>query len=48
MLVDYNYSEQEPSGDAPALSEGFDGQTNGEHVAIDGWHNVTTIGTYAW
>lgn len=48
VLVDYNYSEQEPSGDAPALSEGFDGQTNGENVAIDGWHNVTTIGTYAW
>lgn len=45
VLVDYNYSEQEPSGDAPALSEGFDGQTNGENVAIDGWHNVTTIGT---
>lgn len=48
VLVDYNYSEQEPSGNAPALSEGFDGQTNGENVAIDGWHNVTTVGTYAW
>lgn len=48
VLVDYNYSDQEPSGDAPALSEGFDGQTVGENVAIDGWHNVVTVGTYAW
>ncbi len=48
VLVDYNYSEEEPSGDAPALSEGFDGQKSGENVVIEGWHNVTTVGSYFW
>ncbi len=48
VLVDYNYSEEEPSGEQPALNEGFDGQTSNETVEIAGWHNVTTVGTYTW
>lgn len=48
VLVDYNYSEEEPQGAQPALEEGFEGQTANETVAIDGWHNVTTVGTYTW
>lgn len=48
VLVDYNYSEEEPSGEQPALNEGFDGQTSNETVEIAGWHNVTTVGSYTW
>lgn len=48
VLVDYNFSEEEPSGNQPALDESFDGQVANENIAIDGWHNVTTVGTYFW
>lgn len=48
VLVDYNFSEDEPSGEKPVLSEGFESQANNEDVTIEGWHNVTTIGTYVW
>ena len=50
VLVDYDYSENEPTGSAPALDEDFEGFWN-ETVytaEVPGWQNVVTVGTYAW
>ncbi len=50
VLVDYNQSENEPAGSVVAINENFDSYwtANTYTAEIEGWHNVITIGTYAW
>lgn len=50
VLVDYNYSTEEPIGSASAINETFEGLWDAtvSSAAIDGWANITTKGTYSW
>lgn len=49
-LVDYNQSENEPGGSVVAINETFEGIWSEKTYTaeVDGWNNVTTVGTYAW
>lgn len=49
MLVNYNVAQEEPSGVVVAINENFNRFAGTEYdVKIDGWYNVTTVGTYLW
>lgn len=49
IAVNYNESANEPSGSVVAINEGFSAITAAVSVAaIEGWANVTTVGTYSW
>lgn len=47
--VNYNQSNEEPSGTVVAVNEDFNQFTTTVYVAeIEGWYNIITKGTYAW
>lgn len=50
VLVDYNLSANEPAGSVVAVNEPFEGFWDAtiNTATVDGWQNVTTVGTYTW